>query len=415
MKDYYAILEVPKDTDRDEIKRSYLEHVCFVHPDRFEKGSPDWTNATNLLLDINEAYQCLGDPEKRKEYDLMSEESGNGASAAPLHLAAPSRVPYAILLVSAALLLVYYYYSSHGHFFWANPNETTQEHTIPPALADEKKVAEEGNPEVETPTEPQPKESSVLLGVSRERPRNTATRSNSFQYIQLGSDDFYETLLEVDSSVIYQDRDIAAIWTKHIRNEMQENGLGWQDPEGVSVDTSNIGWFITLDAYDLLNDTLAMLKIIYFDKFGSVIGGYDVPNERIRTIPVTAGSAEHNTLSWIKTAVKKTNGQADQRQRAIQIGRIVTTERNKTLNTEGLGKSERVENYIVKKGGIIIVEYCFTRKLPAQDTPAVRGKLLKDTPVFVSKRYRDDEGKIWYYVEHIQAKGWISNRSLRIY
>jgi len=61
-KDYYNILGVPKDASKDQIKKAFREKAHVYHPDK--KGGDE-----KKFKEINEAYQVLGNDEKRKQYD----------------------------------------------------------------------------------------------------------------------------------------------------------------------------------------------------------------------------------------------------------------------------------------------------------------------------------------------------------
>jgi len=61
-KDYYEILGVPKSAAEDEIKRAYRKLAHQHHPDK--NGGDD-----KEFKEINEAYQILGNKEKREQYD----------------------------------------------------------------------------------------------------------------------------------------------------------------------------------------------------------------------------------------------------------------------------------------------------------------------------------------------------------
>ncbi len=61
-KDYYQILGVPKGASDDEIKKAYRKLAHQYHPDK--TGGDD-----KKFKEINEAYQVLGDPKKRAQYD----------------------------------------------------------------------------------------------------------------------------------------------------------------------------------------------------------------------------------------------------------------------------------------------------------------------------------------------------------
>jgi len=65
---HYNILEVQPTATSDEIKKSYRRLSLLYHPDR-NKGDSE---ATLKFQKINEAYEVLGDADKRKEYDLMN-------------------------------------------------------------------------------------------------------------------------------------------------------------------------------------------------------------------------------------------------------------------------------------------------------------------------------------------------------
>ncbi len=68
-KDYYEILGVSKDAGADEIKKAFRRLAMKYHPDR-SKGDKQ---ANERFKEVNEAYQVLSDPEKRKQYDMMRE------------------------------------------------------------------------------------------------------------------------------------------------------------------------------------------------------------------------------------------------------------------------------------------------------------------------------------------------------
>lgn len=65
-KDYYKILGVSRDASDEEIKKSYRRLAKKYHPDVC--SDPD---ASTKFKEISEAYQVLGDPNKRRDYDMF--------------------------------------------------------------------------------------------------------------------------------------------------------------------------------------------------------------------------------------------------------------------------------------------------------------------------------------------------------
>jgi curved DNA-binding protein len=66
-KDYYKILGVDKNADEKEIKRAYRKLAREYHPD----VNPDNKQAEARFKEANEAYEVLGDSEKRQKYDRL--------------------------------------------------------------------------------------------------------------------------------------------------------------------------------------------------------------------------------------------------------------------------------------------------------------------------------------------------------
>src|SRR5256886_16069150 len=66
-RDYYAVLGVPASATQEEIKKSYRKLAAKHHPDK----NPNDPKAAETFKGISEAYQTLGDAEKRKQYDDM--------------------------------------------------------------------------------------------------------------------------------------------------------------------------------------------------------------------------------------------------------------------------------------------------------------------------------------------------------
>jgi len=73
-RDYYEILEVPKDADETAIKKSYRKIAMQFHPDR----NPDNKAAEDKFKEAAEAYEVLSDPDKRAKYDRFGHAGVQG-------------------------------------------------------------------------------------------------------------------------------------------------------------------------------------------------------------------------------------------------------------------------------------------------------------------------------------------------
>ena len=71
-KDYYSILGIDKNASEDDIKSAYRKLAKKYHPD-LNKDNPD---AAEKFKEINEAYEVLGDKQKRSNYDQFGSADG---------------------------------------------------------------------------------------------------------------------------------------------------------------------------------------------------------------------------------------------------------------------------------------------------------------------------------------------------
>ncbi len=68
--DYYKILGVDKNIPQKDVKKAYLKRAKQFHPDLH----PDDPKAKAKFQALSEAYDVIGDPEKRKKYDQYGEQ-----------------------------------------------------------------------------------------------------------------------------------------------------------------------------------------------------------------------------------------------------------------------------------------------------------------------------------------------------
>ncbi|MDO8136851.1 MAG: molecular chaperone DnaJ [Candidatus Brocadiales bacterium] len=72
--DYYRILEIERNASQEDIKKAYRKQALKYHPDR----NPGDKQSEQRFKKAAEAYEILGDPEKKKQYDLYGREGLKG-------------------------------------------------------------------------------------------------------------------------------------------------------------------------------------------------------------------------------------------------------------------------------------------------------------------------------------------------
>lgn len=75
-KDYYSVLGVREDASQAEIKKAYRDLAKRCHPDRNAGDAA----AEKRFKEVQEAYDVLGEPDKRKRYDQLRRYGAGGGS-----------------------------------------------------------------------------------------------------------------------------------------------------------------------------------------------------------------------------------------------------------------------------------------------------------------------------------------------
>ena len=78
-KDYYTTLGVSKSASQDEVRKAFRKLARVHHPD----VAKDKKTAESKFKEINEAYEVLGDAEKRKRYDELGAGWNHGGAQQP--------------------------------------------------------------------------------------------------------------------------------------------------------------------------------------------------------------------------------------------------------------------------------------------------------------------------------------------
>ncbi|KAI0255988.1 hypothetical protein BJV78DRAFT_586936 [Lactifluus subvellereus] len=74
--DFYKILGLPKDASSEDVRRAYKQKVLETHPDKLPPDSTEEEKeaAHEQFSRVHEASEILGDPDRRREYDIHYRE-----------------------------------------------------------------------------------------------------------------------------------------------------------------------------------------------------------------------------------------------------------------------------------------------------------------------------------------------------
>lgn len=68
-KDYYKILDLPRDASENDIRKAYKKLAIKWHPDKNTESEEKKLQAEKRFKEINEAYAVLSDPKKKQMFD----------------------------------------------------------------------------------------------------------------------------------------------------------------------------------------------------------------------------------------------------------------------------------------------------------------------------------------------------------
>ena len=87
-RDYYEVLGVSKTASAAELKSAYRKLALQWHPDKNKAA-----DAETKFKEINEAYQILGDPAKKSQYDQFGHAASAQGGAAYVGRTSRNQVP----------------------------------------------------------------------------------------------------------------------------------------------------------------------------------------------------------------------------------------------------------------------------------------------------------------------------------
>ena len=85
---FYDLLGIPETANADEIKKAYRKMSLKYHPDK-NNGDPE---CVGKFQKISEAYETLGNSEKKSQYDMM--QKNPFARMSSMHGGMPGGMPF---------------------------------------------------------------------------------------------------------------------------------------------------------------------------------------------------------------------------------------------------------------------------------------------------------------------------------
>lgn len=79
-KDFYAILEIERTANEEEIKKAYKKQALKWHPDKNNESEDQLSLSERKFKEISQAYEVLKDPLKRRRYDCGKPINGKDFS-----------------------------------------------------------------------------------------------------------------------------------------------------------------------------------------------------------------------------------------------------------------------------------------------------------------------------------------------
>ena len=79
-RDYYEVLGVPRNASKEDLKKAYRKVAMKLHPDRNQGDK----QAEDKFKEASEAFETLGDQEKRSRYDQFGHAAERMGSGVPI-------------------------------------------------------------------------------------------------------------------------------------------------------------------------------------------------------------------------------------------------------------------------------------------------------------------------------------------